>query len=112
MLDRDGSFFLQGVDALIARDGKQPRGELAARRIKGGQFLKGRDKNVLTYFFTTVAVPYESSYHAENGSLISLHEDAEGIYVSIQDAFNNVRIFRHQDAIYADRFYEGYTNSE
>jgi hypothetical protein len=42
-----------------------------------------------------VAVPSTPSYHAENGSLISLHEDSEGIYVSIQDPFNNVRIFRH-----------------
>ena len=95
MLDRDWSFFLQGVDAQIARDGEQPRGELAARRIERGQFLKGRDKNVLADFFTAVAVPYESSYHAENGSLIPLHEDSEGVYVSIQDVFNNVRIFRH-----------------
>jgi len=95
MLDRDWSFFLQGVDAHIACDGKQPRGELAARRIKRGQFLKGRDENVLADFFTTVAVPYESSYHAENGSLIPLHEDSEGIYVSIQDVDNNVRLFRH-----------------
>ena len=95
MFDRERSFFPQGVDAPIAGDGKQPGGELAARRIERGQFLKGRDKNVLADFFTAVAVPYESSYHAENGSLISLHEDSEGIYVSIQDAFNNVRIFRH-----------------
>jgi len=95
MLDRDWGFFLQGVDAHIAGDRKQPRGELAARRIERGQFLKGRDKNVLADFFTAVAVPYESSYHAENGSLIPLHEDSEGVYVSIQDVFNNVRIFRH-----------------
>src|SRR6185436_21010708 len=95
MLDRDWCFFLQGVDAHIACDGKQPRGELAARRIERGQFLKGRDKNVLADFFTAVAVPYKSSNHAEHGPLISLHEDSEGIYVSIQDPFNNVRIFRH-----------------
>ena len=86
---------LCGFGASGAVRGKQPRGELAARRIERGQFLKGRDKNVLADFFTAVAVPYESSYHAENGSLISLHEDSEGIYVSIQDVFNNVRIFRH-----------------
>lgn len=86
---------LCGFGASGAVRGKQPRGELAARRIERGQFLKGRDKNVLADFFTAVAVPYEASYHAENGSLISLHEDSEGIYVSIQDVFNNVRIFRH-----------------
>ena len=95
MLDRDWSSLLQGVDAHMACDGKQPRGELTARRIERGQFLKGRDKNVLANFFTAVAVPYESSYHAENGSLIPLHEDSEGIYVSIQDVFNNVGVVRH-----------------
>src|SRR5262249_5757011 len=88
-------FFLRRVDTHIARDGEQPRGELAARRIERGQFLKGHDKNVLADFFTAVAVPYKSSYHAQDGSLISLHEDSEGIHVSIQDTFNNVRIFRH-----------------
>jgi len=95
MLDRARSFFLLGVDAHIAGDGKQPGGKLAARRIERGQFLKGGDKNVLADFFTPAAVPYESLDHAENGSLISLHEDLEGIYVSIEDVFNNVRIFRH-----------------
>ena len=111
-LHRQGKLFLQGVDAHVPRDGKEPGRKLAARRIERGQFLKGRDKNVLADFFTTVAVPYESSYHAENGSLIPLHEDSEGIYVSIQDTFNSVRIFRHSGCDIADHFYEGYTDNE
>src|SRR5690242_20423579 len=94
MLHWNRSLSLQDVDALIACDGKQPRGKVAAPRIEHRQFLKRRDKNVLADLLAAVAVPYDSSYHAENGSLIPLHEDSERIYVSIQDVLNNVRIFR------------------
>src|SRR6185436_5343445 len=66
-LHREGKLFLQSVDAHVPRDGKEPGRKPAARRIERGQFLKGRDKNVLADFFRAVAVPYKSSNHAENG---------------------------------------------